>query len=93
MLRGDAVWLRPLKNKVDPLQELTESVWQESDCDHIEFMIHSSELMPGGSPYFKTAEDVEQLFVVMRQYFEYISKLDICCTTLQDISKQLNAES
>lgn len=93
MLLGDAVWLRPLKNKVGPLQELTESVWHESDCEHIEFMIHSSELMPGGSPYFKTAEDVEQLFVVMRQYFEYISKLDICCTTLQDISKQLNAES
>ena len=83
LLLGDGAWLRPLELSAGALEMLTEKVLKEKDCDHLEFMIHSSELMPGGNPYFKTAEDVEQMFTVMRTYFKYVSSLEIQGTTLQ----------
>ncbi len=86
LLCGEPVWLRPLQMSVNPLKELTDRVMKEKDCDHLEFMIHSSELMPGGSPYFKTNEDVERLFATMDEYFNYLSQLDVCGTTLQEFA-------
>lgn len=37
---------------------------------HMEFMLHSSELMPGGSPIFRKAEDVERLYGHLEILFE-----------------------
>ena len=37
-------------------------------------MIHSSELMPGGSPTFKSEEDIEKLYHDLEIIFERISK-------------------
>ena len=31
-------------------------------ADHVEFTLHSSELMPGGSPKFRSATDIERLY-------------------------------
>ena len=90
LLCGESMWLRPLQMSVAPLKELTSKVMREKDCDHLEFMIHSSELMPGGSPYFKTNEDVEHLFATMDAYFNYISQLDICGATLQEFADFVN---
>ena len=36
---------------------------------HLEFMIHSSELMPGGSPRMRTALNVERLYADMERLF------------------------
>ena len=87
LLLGDEVWLRPVHMTLDNLKALTTNVMREKECDHLEFMIHSSELMPGGSPYFKTEEDVERMFVMMEKYFDYVSKLDTCCATLQELAR------
>jgi hypothetical protein len=38
--------------------------------DYIEFMLHSSELMPGGSPTFPTAGDIEQLYKNLETLFD-----------------------
>ena len=35
-------------------------------------MVHSSELMPGGSPYFKNEYEIEVLYEVMNNYFHYL---------------------
>ena len=37
---------------------------------HLEFMLHSSELMPGGSPTFKDASDIERLYEHLEMLFE-----------------------
>lgn len=37
---------------------------------HLEFMIHSSELMPGGSPIFRTQPDIEMLYDYLERLFE-----------------------
>jgi hypothetical protein len=55
------VWLRPNgKNLRQMLAALAMAVQEERS--HVEFMLHSSELMPGGSPYFPDAESIEALY-------------------------------
>lgn len=72
-LIGTEMWLRPIGKSVRDLVALTESVEQEK-VDFIEFMIHSSELMPGGSPYFKNNDDIDESYRIMREYFSYLAK-------------------
>jgi hypothetical protein len=46
-------------------------------ADHAEFTLHSSELMPGGSPGFRTAADIERLYGDLEILFEEVSAW--CC--------------
>jgi hypothetical protein len=41
--------------------------------DHMEFMLHSSELMPGGSPAFKDSWEIERLYESLEILFEDLS--------------------
>ena len=50
---------------------------------HLEFMLHSSELMPGGSPAFKDASEIERLYEHLEMLFEDLAAW--CCgTTLKE---------
>ena len=80
-VRKEELWLRPISKSFEKLVYLTEIVLAE-DIDYLEFMIHSSELMPGGSPYFKTSEDIEIAYCVMEKYFKYVSDIGFCGATL-----------
>jgi hypothetical protein len=40
---------------------------------HLEFMLHSSELMPGGSPHFQNASDIDRLYEGLEALFEELS--------------------
>jgi len=40
---------------------------------HVEFTLHSSELMPGGSPMFREASDIERLYENLEILFEELS--------------------
>jgi hypothetical protein len=42
--------------------------------DYIEFMLHSSEFMPGGSPTFPSAGHIERLYGEMESLFETASR-------------------
>jgi hypothetical protein len=42
--------------------------------EHIEFVIHSSELMPGGSPRFRTEDSIERLYADLRVLFRAIAE-------------------
>lgn len=44
---------------------------------HLEFMLHSSELMPDGSPSFRNASDIERLYEHLEILFEDLSTW--CC--------------
>ncbi len=44
---------------------------------HLQFMLHSSDLMPGGSPNSGNAQDVEQLYACLEILFEELSTW--CC--------------
>lgn len=65
-------WLRPNRKNLDEMLYLIEQ-YKQSDCDYLMFMIHSSELMPGGSPTFKTEGGIEILYEHLDTVFKEIS--------------------
>lgn len=69
---NEKIWLRP--NGAN-LKELLYIVEKTRNRDYIEFMLHSSELMPGGSPTFRTKQSVEKLYSDMSILFSEISKM------------------
>ena len=77
LFQGKQLWLRPMKNNLNDIKKL---ISLERDSDYPMFMIHSSELMPGGSPTFKTKESVEELYDVITEIFELVSKTHEGCT-------------
>lgn len=60
--RGPSLqWLRPaVGNVVQMCQVAAQSL--ASGSDYVEFMLHSSEVMPGGSPTFKNEAAIELLY-------------------------------
>jgi len=64
-------WLRVFDTSV---LEHWDSIYKsavKNDLPVVQFMIHSSELMPGGTPYNKTKQDVEKVY----EHIEYIFAL------------------
>jgi hypothetical protein len=70
---GKPVWLRPNGNNLREMLALIEYI-EESNCDYLMFMLHSSEFMPGGSPNFKTRESIERLYTDINTIFEKIHR-------------------
>ena len=73
-LRGEAIWLRPNGRNLDKMLWLVKKIAAESDSEYIMFMLHSSEFMAGGSPTFKTNEDIERLYEHMNAVFKAASE-------------------
>jgi hypothetical protein len=65
-------WLRPNgRNRASLVQTLHDALAEGRG--HIEMMLHSSELMAGGSPTFRSAESIEVLYQDMRALFALAS--------------------
>ena len=67
------MWLRPNGHNIKEMKYLVQSVYEDKDIDYIMFMLHSSEMMPGGSPTFPRNEDIEKLYSDLGILFEFIS--------------------
>jgi hypothetical protein len=63
-----ALWLRPDGRNGRRLAGLLRTALAEGR-DYIQFMLHSSELMPGGSPRFRSARTVEALYEDLERLF------------------------
>ena len=74
-------WFRPNGKNLDGMLSLIDWVIDE-ELPVLEFMLHSSELMPGGSPRFDTEEKIETLYQHLNQVFSKIRALGISCMTL-----------
>jgi hypothetical protein len=70
---GKPVWLRPTGTNLSDMLALIKNI-QTSNDNYLMFMIHSSELMPGGSPSFKTNESIEKLYKNLKTIFDVISR-------------------
>lgn len=69
LLLGQWQWLRPLQNpSASALCSLLRDI-SASDDGYAMFMIHSSELMPGGSPSFPDHASIERLYQVIEKTF------------------------
>lgn len=80
---GRYQWMRPDNNlNKSGLKKLID-ICSKND-DYIMFMIHSSELMPGGSPNFKNEDEVEKLYDIIDYVFSYAYKKGFIGITLRD---------
>ena len=67
---GRNVWIRPAMFDNKEILTLIEN-----NTSYVsEFMMHSSELMPGGSPYFKNEIEIELLYSNLEKLFKEVSK-------------------
>jgi hypothetical protein len=66
-------WIFPNGSNLDRMLRCVRTALAQGR-EHIEFVIHSSELMPGGSPRFVTKESIEGLYRDLRVLFSEISK-------------------
>ncbi|OZI15462.1 deacetylase [Sodalis-like symbiont of Philaenus spumarius] len=70
--RGPSVqWLRPAGgNAAQMCQVAAQSL--DAGSDYVEFMLHSSEFMPGGSPTFRDEAAIEGLYRDLEQLFDWL---------------------
>jgi len=79
----DIFWFRPGKTALnDMLIILNECV--NRDTGYVELMIHSSELMPGGSPTFPEPKDIEKLYDSLHILFEKARNMGFIGATLME---------
>ncbi|MBU5477604.1 hypothetical protein KQI69_00095 [Eubacterium sp. MSJ-13] len=71
--KNEKIWMRPNGKNLKDLLWLIDDNYK-SDCNYMEFMLHSSELMPGGSPTFKNTRDIERLYDNLENLFKSISE-------------------
>ncbi|QHM73047.1 polysaccharide deacetylase family protein [Mixta intestinalis] len=70
--RGPSVnWLRPSGGNLVAMQQVVEASLAEGN-DYVEFMLHSSEFMPDGSPTFKNEADIERLYEDLEGLFSWL---------------------
>lgn len=79
-LRGQKIWLRPNGSNLKQMMWLVEQIANDPNSDYIMFMLHSSELMPGGSPTFQSNESIEHLYEDLNVVFKEASKNFEGCT-------------
>ncbi len=87
-LKGRTEWVRPNKNmNKKGILKLIKKCNKHND--YIMFMLHSSELMPNGSPNFSTYESVEHLYTLIEEIFRYISNLGYTGITLNEFYEKV----
>jgi len=82
-------WLRPVGGNLQHMQNVATQSLAEGH-DYVEFMLHSSEFMPGGSPTFKTAKDIEVLYQDLERLFEWLSQRTVGMTLAEYYQKKVN---
>ncbi len=61
-------WMCPAESRPSSMLRVARTARREG-ASHVELALHSSELMPGGSPSFRFARDVERLYVDLEALF------------------------
>lgn len=63
-----AHWFQPNRRNRRVLLRMLETALAER-WHYLQFTLHSSEFMPGGSPTFRTPRDIEQLYTALTELF------------------------
>lgn len=84
LLQKESIWLRPATASLQEMLWLCDIVNKESQTDYLEFMVHSSELMPNGSPYFKDNDAIEKLYEETEILFDKVKSLGYKGITLKE---------
>jgi hypothetical protein len=65
-------WLRPNGRNLASMKAMVDGAHARGEA-YVEFMLHSSELMPGGSPNFLTPASIESLYDQLDSLFSYMA--------------------
>ena len=68
-----AVWLRPSYSSIEDAKALASALVARG-VPTLNMLFHSSELVPGGSPYNRNEADVNRFFESLERVFEHIMK-------------------
>ncbi len=75
--------LRPNGKNLKQMKKIVD-ISVEKKFEYIEFMLHSSEFMAGGSPTFITKRSIDKLYSDMDQLFSYVKEKDFKGVTLNE---------
>ena len=82
------IWLRPNGRNLDNMRRIIdETAAQGREC--VEFMLHSSEMMAGGSPNFPTEASIEKLYEDMDALFCHAKQFYEGCTMTEFYEKKV----
>lgn len=84
VLKGRLLQLRPAVFSLKEMKYVLDVFAERKDVDYVEFMMHSSELMPGGSPYFADEHSIEHMYVELELLFKYAVDKGYKGITLQE---------
>jgi hypothetical protein len=84
-------WMRPTGKNLNALLSTIDWACRER-MPVIQFVLHSSELMPAGSPNFSTADHIEKLYEDLEILFSYVRKMNLPGTTLAEYRSTFVAE-
>lgn len=87
LLYGKSIWLRPATSTLDEMKWLCRSISKEESTDYVMFMMHSSEMMPGGSPYFTNETGIEKMYKTIGEIYKYAKSLGYEGITLKEYNK------
>jgi hypothetical protein len=78
-------WLRIFHNsKVEDWHKLYLAA-KKNELSLMQFMIHSAELMPGGSPYSKNERDVEKIYLQIEKMFKIFKEHNLESINILDL--------
>ena len=68
------IWMRPNGENINSMKEIVDYKINNGS-DYVMLILHSSELMPGGSPTFKNKKEIENLYLQLNVIFEYVQDI------------------
>lgn len=87
LFRLDPQWLRPYPHmKAEHLKAVFKAA-RSAGLPAVEMMFHSSELMPGGSPYNRDADAIERLYGKLESLFSYLQTQACRGVTLTEFAR------
>ncbi|WLS78853.1 deacetylase [Erwinia pyri] len=85
-------WLRPTGGNVQQMIGVAEKTLA-GGADYVEFMLHSSEFMPDGSPTFKNEADIDRLYSDLEQLFSWLQSRTVGMTLAEYAATKVRQNS
>jgi len=73
-IRTSSIWLRPNRDNLSDMLWIVNKIKKHPFIDYVEFMIHSSELVEGENPTFRSSREIEKLYSDLDVLFSEISR-------------------
>ncbi len=85
------LWLRPVPSITSRDLCRVWSAAQRLGLPVAVMTFHSSELMPGASPYWSNNKDVSQLLLMLEKFFDFLRTQDVRCCSLTAAAQLISA--